>query len=57
MRETAVWVGVMGKEYTYEVYSLAEDLPEEPGNYIFVRRNRHDGYRCTRDRRATCTPA
>lgn len=37
MRQEAVWFGAMGKEYTYEVYSLTEDLPGEPGNYIFAR--------------------
>lgn len=36
MPQTWIWVGASGIPYRYGVYQVGDDLPADPGNYIFV---------------------
>lgn len=44
MPQTWVWVGASGIPYRYEVYQVGDDLPADPGNYIFVNNEQHPIY-------------
>ena len=39
MAEQIKWRGQSGKQYDYWVYSISTTFKDEPGNYIYAKRN------------------